>query len=251
MTGLRVLVVDDEPLAREMVADLVRADPDVGEVLECGNAADAARTVASRHPDIVFLDVEMPGRTGIELANLLGPAGPVTVFITAFSRYAPEAFDVRATDYVVKPFSDARFRDALERAKTRVRERRLLELAERAAAEPEDARLERLTLKDGDRSIVIKATEIVWIEAQDYYVLVHSDHGRHLVRATLASLETRLDPTRFLRVHRGAIVNLDRVTGVVEGDDMRLTLAGGAEVPVSRARRRALRAAVAPRLRPR
>ena len=252
MTPLRVLVVDDEPLAREMVADLVRADPEIGEVVECGDAAAAARAIARQQPDIVFLDIEMPGQTGIELAGRLGPDGPVTVFITAFGRYALQAFDVQATDYVVKPFSDARFMEALERAKIRVRERRLLELAERAASEAgENGRIERLTLRDGDRSIVIDVSEISWIEAQDYYVRIHSAHGRHLVRATLASLADRLDPQRFLRVHRGAIVNLDLVTSIAEGDDTRVTLAGGAEVPVSRARRRALRAALMPRLRPR
>jgi two-component system LytT family response regulator len=260
VSDLRVLVVDDEPLAREMVAELVRADPDVASVLECGDATQVSAVVAAQRPDIVFLDVEMPEASGIEVASRLAPDGPVTVFITAFSRYATDAFDVRSTDYVLKPFSDARFREALERAKQRVRERQLLELAERAAPDPGEtspadtdagsgSHLERLTLKDGESAIVIKTSDIVWAEAQDYYVRIHSSRGRHLVRTTLALLEERLNPTLFLRVHRGAIVNLDAVTGIDERDGMRLLLAGGGEVPVSRARRRQLRTAISPRLR--
>ena len=179
-------------------------------MFECGDAGGARECIASQRPDIAFLDVEMPGATGLQVAAGLPDDAPIVVFITAFSSYATQAFEVSATDYVLKPFSDDRFREALERAKRRVRERRLGALATQVAtplgraaprrASPARSRptapryLQRLALKDGDRSVVLKASDIVWIEAEDYYVLVHSKQGRHLVRATLASLEQRLDP---------------------------------------------------------
>ncbi len=157
MTDLRVLVVDDEPLACEMVAELVRADPDVASVICCADATEAAQALAHDRPDIAFLDVEMPETNGIAVAAGLPDDGPVTVFITAFSQYAPQAFDVRAIDYVLKPFSDERFREALDRAKRRVRDRRRLERADRTGVTAADsppappARLERLTLGTRDR----------------------------------------------------------------------------------------------------
>ena len=212
-----------------MVATLLRADPDIESVLECGDAASAREGIARLRPDIAFLDIEMPGATGLQVADGLDPRGPVVVFITAFSSYATQAFDVSAVDYVLKPFSDRRFAEAVERAKRRVRERRLGELATQVAslsaelhpdaadvpvARPGPAAatyLERLAFKDGDRSVLVKTTDVVWIEAEDYYVLIHARQGRHMVRASLASLEQRLDPHRFRRVHRTAIVNLDEV----------------------------------------
>ena len=175
MTRFRALVAEDEPLAREMVAALLRADPDIESVLECGDAASARDGIARLRPDIAFLDIEMPGATGLQVADGLDPRGPVVVFITAFSNYATQAFDVSAVDYVLKPFSDRRFAEAVERAKRRVRERRLGELATQVASisaelHHDDGRspplrrraprraayLERLAFKDGDRSVVVK-----------------------------------------------------------------------------------------------
>ena len=199
MSGFRILVVDDEPLARTMVATLLRQDPEVATVLECGAARDVRDLITRHRPHIVLLDIEMPEIRGIQIAEAIDEAGPVVVFVTAYSQYATQAFDVNAVDYVLKPFSDARLSEAIGRAKRRVRERRLGELAnevaslsaelkaERAAAEAAPSRyMQRLSIKSGDRSIVIKAGEIVWIEAEDYYVLVHSTRGRHLVRVPLA-----------------------------------------------------------------
>ena len=254
MSAFRVLVVDDEPLAREMVADLVRADPEVAAVAECGDAAHVKDAIAAHQPDIVFLDIEMPERNGIEIAAGLAPDGPVTVFVTAFDRYATDAFDVRATDYVLKPFSDERFRAALARAKERVRERRILEWAEQSRPESvgapsgAGATLDRLTLKDGAHSIVIPVAEITWIEAEDYYVRIHSTRGRHFVRATLASLEQRLNPALFIRVHRGAIVNLACISTIRRNRGTHIVLTDGTDIPVSRARRRSLADAVRLRL---
>lgn len=268
----RVLVVDDEPLALAMVTSLIRQDEQVSLVLESGNALDVPGLIATHQPHIVFLDIEMPGLTGIQLASRIADDGPVIVFITAFSEYATRAFDVSAVDYVLKPFSDQRLKDALERAKRRVRERRLGELANEVAslsaelsaertptrevsapasadapAAPQEY-LQRLSFKSGDRAIVIKAEEIIWIEAEDYYVLVHSTRGRHLIRTPMATLEERLDPARFVRTHRGALVNLAEVKEYDQKDGTWLTLSDGARVAVSRARRRRVEQMLAPRL---
>jgi len=272
MTRFRVLVADDEPLARGIVANLLKADPEIEMVLECSDAISTREGIARLRPDIAFLDIQMPGATGLQVAGSLSDAGPIVVFITAFSHYAPQAFDVSATDYVLKPFSDDRFKEALERAKRRVRERRLGELATQVASlsaelrpddfardkdsEPKtsaDARgyLQRFAFKDGDRSVVVKASEIIWIEAEDYYVLVHTKQSRHLVRTSLASLEQRLDPHHFVRVHRTAIVNVDEVRSVHDSGRLVLTLSNGAEVGVSRSRRAHVEPLVRPRLRAR
>jgi two-component system LytT family response regulator len=212
--------------------------------------------------DIVFLDIEMPEMSGLDVAADLAEDGPVIVFITAFSRYATNAFEVDASDYVLKPFSDQRFSDALQRAKRRVRQRRLGELASQLAtlsselrpagelsANPESKYLKRLAFKHEDRAIVLKTSEVVWIEAEDYYVRIHSTRGRHLVRASLTSLETRLDPREFLRVHRAAVVNVDEVREVRDTGTLSILLSDGTGVPVSRSRRSSVEAALLPRLR--
>ena len=142
MTRFRVAVVDDEPLARRMVAAILREDEEVDAVFECADAAAAQEVISEKHPDIVFLDIEMPAVTGLDLARELGEDGPVVVFVTAFNRYAADAFEVSASDYVLKPFSDQRFNDALQRAKRRVRERRLGSLAHQLATLSSELRLE-------------------------------------------------------------------------------------------------------------
>jgi two-component system LytT family response regulator len=242
-----------------MVAGLVRRDVEIETVIECADAAEAEEALARQHVDIALLDIEMPGASGLDLASRAGGDGPVVVFVTAFNRYAPDAFDVEAVDYVLKPFSDERFAAALERAKRRVRERRLGELASQLATvsaelrhgeeAPESAHLTRLSFKTGDRSIVVNVSEIVWIEAEDYYVMVHSTRGRHMLRATLASLEERLDPRAFLRVHRTAIVNLDHVRALQDEGQLIIVLSSGARVSVSRSRRRELEPLLSPRFR--
>jgi two-component system, LytTR family, response regulator len=262
MSQFRVLVVDDEPLAREIAVNLLRGDCEIDAVVECGDGESARDHIARDRPDIVFLDIEMPGVDGLKLADAIQGAGPVVVFMTAFSRYALDAFDVAATDYVLKPFSDARFHEALSRAKRRVRERRLGVLAGEMAAvaaelQPEDVHapaeasrfLQRVTIKQGSRSIVIRAEEVTWIEAEDYCVMVHSARGHHLIRASLAWLEERLDPARFVRAHRTAIVNVEHVREMDDRNGLCLTLSDGTQVAVSRARKRQVEEAVGPRLR--
>jgi two-component system LytT family response regulator len=264
MTKFHVLVVDDEPLAREVAVSLLRRDPEVGIVAECGDGLRARQLIEDTRPDIVFLDVEMPGLGGVELAEHFRGSGPVVVFITAFSQYAVDAFGLAATDYVLKPFSDERFLEGLGRAKRRVRERRLGELANQMAGvaaelhhgearEPSTTEssqyLQRLSIKQGERTIVLRTEEIIWIEAQDYCVTVHSTRGHHLVRASLASLEGRLAPETFVRAHRTAIVNLKHVRETHERDGLQLVLSEGTQVGVSRSRRSHVEAMLAPRLR--
>ena len=260
MTKFNVLVVDDEPLAREVAVSLLRRDPEVATTSECGDGLRARQLIEEAHPDIVFLDMEMPGLSGLQVAEQLQRKGPVVVFITAFSQYAVDAFELAATDYVLKPFSDERFLEALGRAKRRVRERRLGELASQMAGmaaelqpwnqEPGAQRhLQRLSIKQGDRSVVLRADEIVWIEAQDYCVTIHSTRGKHLVRASLTSLEGRLAPETFVRTHRMAIVNLQHVRETEDRDGLRLVLSEGSHVGVSRSRRSQVEALLSPRLR--
>jgi two-component system LytT family response regulator len=264
MSRFHVLVVDDEPLAREVAVSLVRRDPEVAMVAECSDGLRARQVIEDTRPDIVFLDVEMPELGGVQLAEHLQGGGPVIVFITAFSRYAVDAFDLAATDYVLKPFSDERFLEALGRAKRRVRERRLGELAHQMAGvahelqhgesgrpnEPESPQyLQRLSIKQGDRTIVLRMVEIVWIEAQDYCVTVHSTRGNHLVRASLSSLEGRLAPDMFVRTHRMAIVNLKHVRETHDRDGLSLMMSEGSHVGVSRSRRSHVESLLSPRLR--
>lgn len=239
MTRVRLLVVDDEPLARAAVTAMIGMDPDVELIGECGDGLAARDAIGRLRPDIVYLDIEMPGLDGLRLADSLASQGPVIVFTTAYTEYATQAFDVAATDYVLKPFSRERLMESLARAKRRLRERRLGELADDVIDAPAEPRtlLTQLCVKQGDRSVTVDVDDVIWVEAQDYCVMVHSTVGRHLLRASLASFETRLDPLRFIRVHRAALVNAAHVRRVLDRDGLTLVLSDGSEVGVSRARR--------------
>ncbi len=218
---LRVVVVDDEPPARAILEKLLAADPEIELAAECGSGEEAVEAIRRERPDLVFLDVQMPGLDGFGvLAELASEELPAIVFVTAYDRYAVQAFEVHALDYLLKPFDDERFAEALGRAKQTIRRdqvealsRRLVGLLEEGAGQrPERGQryLERLMIRSGGRVVFVRVEEIDWIEAQDYYVRVHAGGKRHLLREALAALEEKLDPERFVRVHRSAIVNLDR-----------------------------------------
>jgi two-component system LytT family response regulator len=230
---LRVVVVDDEPLARSGVAGLVARDPELALVAECEDGRDAVEAITRLRPDLVLLDVQMPEMDGFEVLRALGPERlPVVVFVTAFDRFALRAFEVAAVDYLLKPFDDERFAVAVARAKHAVRTaeagelgRRVMALLERTGAPAPAASdapppaapagfASRLTVKGSGRTVFIRVDEVDWIEADDYYAKLHVAGKTHLLRETMGSLEGRLDPTRFFRVHRSAIVNLDRVREV-------------------------------------
>jgi two-component system LytT family response regulator len=238
---LRVLIVDDEPLARRLVHHLLEADAEVTVVGEC-SGADAAAAVARTRPDIMFLDVQMPEVDGFGVLDDIGvDRAPIVVFVTAFADHALRAFEVHAIDYLLKPINDARFAAALARAKQQARGRRRGEIDERLSALMRDRpRYPRgFLVRTRDRTLVVKAEEIDWIEAADYYVSIHVGGASHLLRETMSELERRLDPERFFRVHRSAIVNVDRVREIhpLFRGDCELALSDGTRVRLSRTRR--------------
>ena len=243
--SIRTLVVDDEPLAREGILALLAQDPEIEVVGSCADGQTAVTTIRSQRPDLVFLDVQMPKRTGFEVIAELKPAErPAVVFVTAYDQYAIQAFENCAVDYLLKPFRDARFAGALARAKAEIRKQRVVGMGETmerllasvqamvrtgtsplaapvpsAPAEPSD----RVVIKAGSDLHFIKTADIVWVEAQADFVRVHTTGAAQLVRETLQNFESRLDPARFLRIHRSSLVNLDHVkkaTPALYGDYM-------------------------------
>jgi len=238
---VRAIIVDDEPLARKAIHLLLERDPEIVVAAEC-SGVDAAEHIERTHPDIMFLDVQMPEVDAFDLLEAIGPnAVPSIVFVTAYDAYALRAFDVHAVDYLLKPFDDARLENALQRAKERVRARRsgqsdaqVAELVRERAPY-----LRRFLVRSREKVIVVNAADVDWIEAADYYASLHVGPKSHLLRETMTDLEKRLDPERFFRVHRSAIVNIDRVREIhphFRGDCL-LVLSDGTRVKLSRARR--------------
>ena len=218
MTGkMRVLIADDEPLARERLRTLLGSEDWLEVIAECKNGTDAADSISRLQPDLVFLDVQMPGATGFEVIEAVGPARmPLVVFVTAFDRYALRAFDVHALDYLLKPFDRERFEQTLARARQQLDrrssgdlERRLLELVQDLKGPSH--RLERFVIKAGGRVFFVRADEIDWIEAAGNYVKLHVGTDAHLFRETMNAIEAQLDPDVFFRIHRSHIVNIERV----------------------------------------
>ncbi|HEV3470417.1 MAG TPA: LytTR family DNA-binding domain-containing protein [Pyrinomonadaceae bacterium] len=251
---IRALVVDDEPLARKNLRVLLEADPEVELVGEAGGGAEAVRLIRERAPDLVFLDIQMPELNGFDVIERVGAERmPVIVFVTAFDRFALRAFEVHALDYLLKPFDDARFEKALRQAKLQVEQRSVKELGERlvrllaereggAAPQPAPAQpqyLTRLLIKSAGRVFFLKADEIDWIGAEDYYVKLHVGRRSHLLRETMNELEARLDPQKFLRIHRSSIVNVERIKELHQlfNGDYSVVLQDGTELKLSRSRR--------------
>jgi two-component system LytT family response regulator len=243
---LRVVIVDDEPLAREAIREALRSRSDVEIVAECGNGTDALATIAAVLPDLVFLDVQMPGLSGIEVARALarGPM-PFIVFVTAYDEYAVRAFEFEALDYLVKPVDDARLGQCVDRARRR-QAKDPAQLAEkvRAAVERLAPQGQRQFLAAGPQGkvVVVQSEDIQYVEAADNYVRLHTSHGVPLLRETLKSLEQRLDPERFVRVHRSCLVDAQRVREMraLPSGDYELVLEGGVTVPMSRTYRDAV-----------
>jgi two-component system, LytTR family, response regulator len=240
--SLRVVIVDDEPLARAIVREFLGKHPDIEVVAECGNGFEAVKTVTELAPDLLFLDVQMPKLSGFEVLELVGREVPV-VFTTAFDQYALRAFEVHAVDYLLKPFSEERFAEALSRARERVQAKaqgtsETLDVAAlTAAARPKHAPLERVLIRDGAQVHVIPVDRIDYVEAQDDYVCFKAEGKQHLKDQTLAAVETSLDPNRFVRIHRSYLLNIDRLARVeLYAKDSRVAiLQDGRRLPVSRA----------------
>jgi two-component system LytT family response regulator len=231
---LRVVVVDDEELARSLVREHLAAHPGVEVVAECANGLEAIEAVAAHTPDLLFLDVQMPRLTGFETLELLDPR-PAVVFVTAYDRYAVRAFEVNAVDYLLKPFSKERFDAALARA------RALLGSGAKgpdpsaltAAARPAGAPLDRIAVRDGTRVTLLPVDTVEWMKAEDDYVLIRSGGKSHLKHQTLADLAAQLPSARFVRVHRSWVVNFTKLSSLEEGKTA--VMADGERIPVSRA----------------
>lgn len=230
---LRVLVVDDESLARRNLVVLLRRDPEIGLVGECASGMDAVSTLRHSTYDLVFLDVQMPECDGFDVLELLGgDLPPAIVFVTAFQEYALRAFDAGALDYLLKPFDDARFGRALQRAKERI--------AHQASNGPRQT--VRLVVKDRGRVSFVEAGNVDWIEAAGYYACLHVGTSTHLLRRAMADLERDLGGERFMRIHRSAIVNIDRIRAleIDAGGEYQVVLKSDVRLPLSRRLRKGL-----------
>jgi len=243
MDKIRTIIADDEPLARRGIRQLLGPHRDVAVVAEARNGRETVRALRELKPDLLFLDVQMPGLDGFGVLREVGANYmPAVIFVTAYDEFAVRAFNAHALDYLVKPLEEARFVEALERMRELLRSLKGVELARKLSAllatrEKERAK-QRILVPTSSGDLVIDADEIEWIEADDYYAAIHARGGRHLIRESLASLERRLDNMRFVRAHRSVIVNMDRVREVLREDgEALLVLSGGVRVPVSRRRR--------------
>ena len=260
---LRVLVVDDEPLGRRRVLDLLDEETGIEVVGTAADGAAAVEAIRSARPDLVFLDVQMPRMSGLEVVQAIGAAEmPATIFVTAYDQYALQAFDTAAVDYLVKPFKDDRFEEALRRARRRIesesRERlheQLMTLLQSgttgifdsaalpdAAVKPREKYLERIAVQMRGKMRVVPVAQIDYVTASGQYVELHVGAHRYIIRESMQHLEQRLDPEHFVRVHRSAIVRLSLVDTLLrsEGSDYQVQLKGGVRLPVGRSRREEL-----------
>jgi len=252
MTGnkIKALIVDDEPIARRNLRALLRGYPEVELIGECGSGAEAVRLIRAGPPDLLFLDVQMPEMNGFDVLKQIDLGIiPAVIFVTAYDQYALKAFDVQALDYLLKPFDDERFAQAIGRARTQLEQRAtaglkerllaLLEAEEKPSSVQPPAYEEKFLIKSASRVFFLRAEEIDWIEAADYYVCLHTGGQSHVLRRTMADLEARLDPDRFCRIHRSTIVNIGRVREVQarQGGDYIVLLVDETELRLSRSRK--------------
>ena len=263
MKAIRTLIIDDEPVARQGLRKLLGRETDVQLCGECADGSSAVQAIEQFEPELVFVDVQMPGMNGFEIlmrARVKRP--PLVIFVTAYNLYALRAFEVDALDYLLKPFSDRRFRQALEKARTQIwKERHLSRLNDRvwslldrldakveAAASPAPTYLTRIPVRIKEKVTLVDVGTIDWIEAANNYVVLHVGERSCLVRATISSLEKKLDPERFLRVHRSRILNIDRVREMqpLASGDCMLMLQNGTELTSSRTYSERLRRALNP-----
>lgn len=243
-TSIRVLIVDDEPLARRGVRSRLRKHSDMEILAECATGKAAVTAIRERLPDLVFLDIQMPDISGFEVLRILKPDEiPAIIFLTAYDQYALDAFRVHAFDYLLKPIDDVRFESALTNARERIRnhdlpdlERRIRELLKNSGGR-EVARYEtRFSVRTGQRIVVVSVNDIDWIEACGDYVTLHVGNRSHLLRQTMNKMESQLDPARFLRIHRSTIVQTSRIRELValDNSEFLLRLSDGKELKTSR-----------------
>jgi two-component system, LytTR family, response regulator len=217
MTKIKVLVADDEPLARERLTGLLSQEPDIEVVGQARDGEEAITAIHDDTPDLVFLDVQMPQMNGFEVIEAVGTDKmPLVIFVTAYDQHALKAFQVRALDYLLKPFDRERFKDALQRARKQLEREENGDLGRRLLALVKDLRRDqpksdRMVVKSGGRLFFLRTEEIDWVEAAGNYVRLHVGPGSHLLRETMNAIEGRLDPEKFFRIHRSRIVNMERI----------------------------------------
>jgi two-component system LytT family response regulator len=242
---IKTLIVDDEPLARDKVKRFLRDESDVEIIGECGNGKEAVSAIKKLSPDLVFLDIQMPEMSGFQVLQSVGVAQmPAVIFATAYDQYAIQAFDVHALDYLLKPFNRERFRRAVERVREQIGTNDADSLDKRLRAliadlKTEKKYLERLVIKSVGRVFFLKTKEIDWIEAAGNYVKLHVGRESHMLRETMNGLESKLDPDKFLRIHRSTLVNIDRIKELhpLFSGDYTVMLQNGAELTLSRSYR--------------
>jgi two-component system LytT family response regulator len=238
--AIRAVIVDDEELARFLLREYLTQAGGVEVIAECANGFEAVKAISERKPDLVFLDVQMPKLDGFEVLELIDPSVAV-IYVTAYDQYAMRAFDAHAVDYLLKPFSQERFKKALERARQRLGEPapvtpRISATELSAAARPPEQKLERIVVKDGAKVHIIPIDKLDYVEAQDDYVALRSEKKNYLKQQTISSVETQLDPKKFVRIHRSYIVNLERIARIepYTKDSRVAVLTDGTQLPVSR-----------------
>ncbi|MEJ7578359.1 MAG: LytTR family DNA-binding domain-containing protein [Pyrinomonadaceae bacterium] len=242
---IRTLIVDDMLLARKRVKRFLAADPDIEIVGECGDGRAAVTATKELSPDLVFLDVQMPELDGFGIVETIGAERmPAVVFVTAYDQYALRAFEVHALDYLLKPYNEERFAKSLERAKAQIRERRAGELDKRLTSLIEHLKqapkyLERLVIKTSGRVFFLRVEEITYIESAGNYVRVHTHGESHLIRETMNNLQAKLDPDKFLRIHRSSLVQIESVKELqpLFSGDYAVILHDGTELTLSRSYR--------------
>ena len=244
------LIVDDEPLARRSIRKCLKAFPEFTVVCECGDGQSAIAAIRERRPDLLFLDIQLPESDGFQVLAAIGKeAMPVTIFVTAYDRYALQAFEAHALDYLLKPFSEDRFRDALEHAKRsldagkdRAPNRQLDRLLEQLAKKK--AFVERIPVPSKGRFLFVNVRDLDWVEAEGNYLRLHSNGASYLLRGNMNEMERKLDPARFMRIHRSTIVNLQRIREVQPWfrGHHRVVMNNGQELKLSRYQKDKLRA---------
>jgi two-component system, LytTR family, response regulator len=256
---IKVLIVDDEPLARDKIRGMLKGKEDIEIVGEAGNGKEAVAAIRKHEPDLLFLDVQMPEMDGFGVLQTIGPnLLPMVVFVTAYDRYALQAFEVYALDYLLKPFDRERFDKALARARSQLDQEKRQDLTQglqalmdeltrirqgAPSAKPGPKYLERLAIKASGRIFFLRTQEIDHIESEGNYVRVHAGKESHLIREAMSVLETQLDPKKFLRIHRCTIVNVDRIQELQPWfhGEYRVILRNGVQLTLSRSYREKLR----------
>jgi two-component system, LytTR family, response regulator len=212
MTNIRAIIIEDEELGRQLVKNYLESIPEVDLLCECENGFEGIKAIQEHQPDLVFLDIQMPKLNGFEMLEILDDNKPEIIFTTAYNQYAIQAFELNAIDYLLKPFSRQRFQEAVSKAVQRIRSQQpKIAGVSRLASHPITEFIERIVVKSNNKIHVIPISKIKYLEAQDDYVMIYTEDGKHLKQATMKYFEQHLDPNVFLRIHRSYIIRMDQV----------------------------------------